>query len=84
MFKDSYSKYQVFDKLASKRFGACTIKNLVGKNPFDADLQSHLKIRNIVNDLQTVGYFDQPNDVSAEVPNKPDPVPINEGNEYAA
>ena len=82
LFRDAYAKSQASDKLTSKRFGPFTIKALIGKNAIQVELPSHLKMHNTINVMHTVPYFEQPNEIAAEVPDKPDPVPTNTGDEY--
>ena len=82
LFKDDCTRSQASDKLTFNKFGPFTVKSMIGKNAVDFDLPRNLKRSNVFNIMNAVPYFDQPEDVSAEVPNKPDPVPKNEGDEY--
>ena len=82
LFKDSYSKSQVSDKLSARRFGPFKVLELIGKNAVRLELPSHVKIHDVINVFHTVPYSEQPEDISApEVP-VPEPVPTDDGDEY--
>ena len=51
-------------------------------NAIQVEPPSHLKMHNVINIMHTVSYFEQPDKITAEVPNKLDPVPKNSGEEY--
>ncbi len=82
LFKDSYSKSLESDKLFAKRFGPCTILELVGKNARRLNLPSHLEIHVVVNMVHTVPHSEQPSEIAAPVVQRPDPVTSIEGTEY--
>ena len=82
LFTDDYAKFQVSDKLSSKRFGPFAVTRLIGKNAVELDLPEHIKMHKVVNVSHTVPYYEQPNDISQPVRPKPEPVPTPEGEEY--
>ena len=82
MFKEAYAKSQASDKLISKRLGPFNVKSLIDKNAVQVELPSYLKMHNVINSIHTVPYFEQPDEIAAEVPNKPDTVPRNNDEDY--
>lgn len=82
LFKDAKAKSQDSDKLTLKRFGTYTLKHLVGRNAVDFEQPSRLRVHNVINVMHTMPYFGQPDEISVEVPNKPNPVHADTGEKY--
>ena len=82
LFKDAYSKSQESDKLSAKRFGPFKVTKLIGKNAVELDLPDNVKIHKVVNIMHTRPFFEQPEGIASIVPERPDPVPTSEGEEY--
>ncbi len=82
LFEDAYAKSQKSDKLSAKRFGTFHVKKLIGKNAVKLELPSHLKIHDVIHVIHTTPFFEQPPEISAPVPPRPDLVPAVEREEY--
>jgi len=82
LFTDLYSKSQKSSKLTSRRVGPFIIKELIGKNALRLELPDHFKIHPVVHLSHTIPYVEQPSDISAHVPTRPEPIPMITGDEF--
>lgn len=82
LFPDAYSKSQKSDKLRGKRFGAIEMKSLVGKNAVRLNLPDRMQIHLVIHVIHARPFISQPTNVSQVIPHKPDPVHVQEGEEF--
>ncbi len=68
--------------MSAKKFGPFTNLELVGKNAVRLDLPCHLKIHDVVNEMRTAPYSEQPTEIAAPIVPRPDPIPTVQGNKY--
>ena len=62
-------------KLTSKRFRPLRIDRLISNNAVEIKVSDHLKIQNIINEIHTAPYDEQPSNILALAPVITDPVP---------
>ena len=83
LFFDAYSKSQQSKKLTAKRFGPfCGHRELVGKNAVRLKLPDHFRNHPVVHVIHITLFFEQPSEIAALLPGRPELVPAIDGNEY--